>query len=88
VSTLSAVLIVAALLAFSLAGGYWQIGRARQACEDERARAIEAGRISGSFAPVVHGTVPDDVRLIEDIEGHLKAYGAAVADLYDTTPGD
>jgi hypothetical protein len=51
VSTLSAVLIIAAVLAFSGTAAYYQIRRAHNLCEDERARAIEAGRISGSFAP-------------------------------------
>lgn len=87
-STLSAVLIIAAVLAFSLAGGYWQIGRARQAYEDARTQAIETGRISGSFAPALHDVGPDSLRLLEDLDAHLKAYDAAVADLYDTTTGD
>lgn len=87
-STLSAVLIIAAVLAFSGTAGYYQVRRAQQTCEDARTGAIEEGRISGSFAPVVHDVGPDDLRLIEDIEGHLKAYGATVADLYDTTTGD
>ncbi|MFG2372605.1 hypothetical protein ACGFY9_14140 [Streptomyces sp. NPDC048504] len=43
--------IVAALLAFSLAAACWQIRRANNICEEERARVLEEGRISGSFAP-------------------------------------
>lgn len=31
---------------------------------------------------------PDSLQLLEDLEAHMKAYGARVADLYDTTPGD
>lgn len=31
---------------------------------------------------------PVSLRLLEDLEAHLKAYGATVADLYDTTTGD
>lgn len=87
-STLSAILIIAAVLAFSLAGGYWQIQRAQQTCEDEQARVIAEGRISGSFAPDTHDVGPDNLRLIQDLDAHMKAYGAAVADYYDTTTGD
>lgn len=32
-----------------------------------------------------HDVGPDQLRLLEDLDTHLKAYGAAVADLYDTT---
>jgi hypothetical protein len=31
---------------------------------------------------------PDSLRLLEDLEAHMKAYGEAVADYYDTTTGD
>ena len=31
---------------------------------------------------------PDSLRLLEDLEAHMNAYAEAVADLYDTTPGD
>jgi hypothetical protein len=35
-----------------------------------------------------HDVGPDSLRLLEDLEAQLKAYGAQVADYYDTTPGD
>lgn len=35
-----------------------------------------------------HNVGPDALQLLEDLETHLKAYGASVADLYDTTTGD
>lgn len=35
-----------------------------------------------------HDVGPDSLRLLEDLEAHMKAYGAAVADYYDTTTGD
>jgi hypothetical protein len=38
-------------------------------------------------APPVDVPEPDDEQLVHDLEAHLKAYGAAIADLYDTTPG-
>jgi hypothetical protein len=38
-------------------------------------------------APPVDVPDPDDEQLVHDLEAHLKAYGAAIADLYDTTPG-
>lgn len=41
--------------------------------------------IPDSPAPTVHDVGPDNLRLLEDLDAHLKAYGAAVADLYDTT---
>jgi hypothetical protein len=84
VSTLSAVLIIVAVLAFSGTAAYYQIRRAHNLCEDERARALETGRISGNFAPAVHDVGPDSLRLIEDLDAHMKAYGEQVADLYDT----
>lgn len=31
---------------------------------------------------------PDSLRLLEDLEAHMKAYAAEVADFYDTTTGD
>lgn len=34
-----------------------------------------------------HYEGPDSLRLLQDLEAHMKAYGEAVADLYDTTPG-
>ena len=34
-----------------------------------------------------HPVGPDSLRLLKDLEAHMKAYGAAVADYYDTTPG-
>lgn len=87
-STLSAVLIVVAVLGFSGTAGYYQIRRAQAVCEAERARVLDEGQIRGSFAPTVHDVGPDNLRLIEDLDAHLKAYGAAVADLYDTTTGN
>ena len=35
-----------------------------------------------------HDVGPDNRRLLEDLEAHLKAYGNEVADYYDTTTGD
>lgn len=35
-----------------------------------------------------HDVGPDPLRLIADLEQHLKAYGAAVADLYEPVGGD
>lgn len=45
-----------------------------------------AGReFPGEPQPVDSYQGPDSLRLLEDLDAHLKAYGAAVADLYDTT---
>jgi hypothetical protein len=33
-------------------------------------------------------TAVEDEEFLADLTAHLKAYGAAVADYYDTTPGD
>jgi len=80
VSTLSAVLIIVAVLAFSGTAAYYQIRRARNLCEDEHARAIETDRISGSFAPAARpasetrpGTdlaEQDDLELLYSIPAH------------------
>jgi hypothetical protein len=35
-----------------------------------------------------HDVGPDGLRLLETLEADLKAYGAEVADYYDTTTGD
>ncbi|MFF7550889.1 hypothetical protein ACFZCU_45905 [Streptomyces canus] len=35
-----------------------------------------------------HDVGPDSLRLLKDLEAHMKAYGNEVADLYDTTTGD
>lgn len=86
-STLSAVLYLIAILAFSGTAAYYQIRRAQALCEIEQTRAGD-GRIRDAYAPAVHDVGPDNLRLIEDLDAHLKAYGAAVADLYDTTTGD
>ena len=32
-----------------------------------------------------HDVGPDQLRLLQDLEAHLKAYGNNIADLYDTT---
>ncbi|MFF7130035.1 hypothetical protein [Streptomyces sp. NPDC008240] len=31
---------------------------------------------------------PDSLRLLKDLEAHMKAYAETVADFYDTTTGD
>ena len=48
-----------------------------------------AGRASRAEErqPVDSYEGPDSLRLLEDLEAHMKQYGARVADLYDTTPG-
>ena len=78
VSTLSAVLIIVAVLAFSGTAAYYQIRRAQALCGD--GSAIEAGRISGSFAPATRpasetrpGTdlaEQDDLELLYSIPAH------------------
>lgn len=53
----------------------------------ERHRPLERDRIVAE-ARAQHDVGPDPLRLLEDLEAHLKAYGEAVADYYDTTTGD
>lgn len=43
--------------------------------------------LTASREPTTHDTDPDGLRFVQDLEAHLKAYGATVADYYDTTPG-
>jgi hypothetical protein len=52
----------------------------------EQRRPLERDRIIAAAHDSYEG--PDSLRLLEDLEAHMKAYGAAVADLYDTTPGE
>jgi hypothetical protein len=33
-------------------------------------------------------TAAEEERFVDDLTAHLQAYGAAIADYYDTTPGD
>ncbi|MFJ5967935.1 hypothetical protein [Streptomyces sp. NPDC093060] len=35
-----------------------------------------------------HDVGPDSLRLLEDLEAHMKAYAETVADFYDTTTGE
>jgi hypothetical protein len=35
-----------------------------------------------------HDVGPDQLRLLQDLDTHLKAYADHIADLYDTTTGD
>jgi hypothetical protein len=101
VSTLSAVLIIAAVLAFSGTAAYYQIRRAQGLCGDES--AIEAGRISGSFAPAARpasevrpGTdlaAQDALELLYSIPAHDPESTAGRARLQqaiddDTNQGD
>lgn len=48
-----------------------------------------ASRAEEQRPPVDEYQGPDSLRLLEDLDTHMKAYGNAVADLYDnTTTGD
>lgn len=52
------------------------------------AKRVAAARTrAGLGAPEWEYDGPDSLRLLQDLEAHMKAYGAAVADFYDTTPG-
>jgi hypothetical protein len=76
-----------ALVLISLATALWRLTRDEKPSEEERA-ADARRRVS--LAPdcrprdewVYDG--PDSLRLIEDLDAHMKAYGEKVADLYDT----
>lgn len=67
-------LMVAALL---LLAAFLVLGMCRAAAAADRAAARQA--------PVDSYQGPDSLRLLEDLEAHMKAYGNEVADLYDTT---
>lgn len=94
--------IAVPLITFAVVGLCWLISRAR-AADAERNRFLFgparrpgmpylAARWDDDAEQWVneepHDLGPDNLRLLEDLEAHLKAYGASVADLYDTTTGD
>lgn len=65
------------------------IMRGDKTARAERAALADLGPLAGpGLAEDGHDVGPDALRLLEDLERHLKAYGAAVADLYDTSPGE
>jgi hypothetical protein len=66
VSTLTGFLIVAVLLATSLAGAYWLIRRKTVRAESERDRAVREN--------TVHDVGPDSLRLLKDLDLHLNLY--------------
>ena len=72
-------LMVAVLLLLAAA---LLLGMCRNAARADRAAERQAQ------APVDSYQGPDSLRLLEDLEAHMKAYGNEVADYYDTTTGD
>lgn len=59
--------IVISLLAFALAAVIWQASRALRHAAEQ----------------IRHYDGPDSLRLLEDLETHMKAYGNTIADLYE-----
>ncbi len=71
------VICLVAVLAISLAYTATAVICRRAGRPQEEPRAVVEDGYEG----------PDSLRLLQDLEAHMKAYGAAVADYYDTTTG-
>jgi hypothetical protein len=66
----------------------WRVSRNRwKAIEQDIDEAI-ADATRDRVGLTEHDVDPDSLRFLEDLEAHLKAYGATVADFYTTTEGD
>lgn len=87
--TILNLLCVAVLIAFAVA--VWLLTRDEKPAEEQRVAAARR-RVGLAFncrpceEPVYDG--PDSLRLLEDLEADMKAYGAAVADYYEPIPAD
>lgn len=81
-------LINIAIAAVLVAGGIALIRLDFQPRPSLKERIKAACARVGRGAPARQYDGPDSLRLLEDLEADLKAYGKTVADFYDTTPGD
>lgn len=95
-----------AIAALTVLGTLWTTGLVGVCLLVRRGRRRESERVyleahpcmwdaGGRGWATVHEVGPDGLRLLTDLEAHLKAYGATVADLYvapadtdHTTKGD
>ena len=76
-STTAAAVTVVVFLVVVLTAAHWVICRLRRAASTRDRLIREAHQRADSYEG------PDSLRLLEDLEAHMKAYGKAVADLYE-----
>ena len=82
--------IFVAVLVASAAGTRWLVRRLRRASSEVDQILAEAPVWDADAQEwaTPHDVGPDPLRLLTELDAHLKAYGATVADFYDTTTGD
>jgi hypothetical protein len=81
-STTGAAVAVVVFLVVALPAAHWVMCRLRlAACTRDRLIAEACER--AGLPPVDSYEGPDSLRLLEDLEAHMKAYDATIADFYE-----